>query len=82
MQATYEFPGFVAVYENRATNSQSMWDQGYGIMFHGTQGTLFVNRGRWGILFKMRPRDEETRDQIARLPPEQGARNNDSTLGH
>ena len=82
IQATYEFPGFVAVYENRITNSQSMWDQGYGILFHGTEGTLFVDRSRWEILPEMRPQEDAPRDQIARISPEQGARSNDSTLSH
>ena len=82
LQATYEFPGFVCVYENRATNAQSMWDQGYGILFHGTQGTLFVDRSRWEILPETRRRDEETPDRIARILAEQGARGNDSTLSH
>ena len=82
LQATYEFPGFVCVYENRAANAQSMWDQGYGILFHGTQGTLFVDRGRWEILPETRSRDDETRDRIARILPEQGSRSNDSTLSH
>jgi predicted dehydrogenase len=45
LQVTYDYPGFVAVFENREANSQSMFRQDYGILFHGDRGTLFVDRG-------------------------------------
>ena len=39
LQVTYEYPnGFIATYENREANAQSMFKQGYGILFHGTEG--------------------------------------------
>ncbi|HTS76250.1 MAG TPA: Gfo/Idh/MocA family oxidoreductase [Bryobacteraceae bacterium] len=44
LQVTYEYPEFIAVYENREGNAQSMFDRGYGILFHGERGTLFVDR--------------------------------------
>ncbi len=44
LQVTYEYPGFVAVFENREANSQSMFGQDYGILFYGDEATLFVNR--------------------------------------
>ncbi len=44
LQVTYEYPGFIATYENREGNAQSMFAKGYGILFHGTRGTLFVDR--------------------------------------
>ena len=37
MLATFRYPGFVASYESRAGNT-------YGTAFHGTKGTLIVNR--------------------------------------
>ncbi|MGH9543451.1 MAG: Gfo/Idh/MocA family protein [Terriglobales bacterium] len=37
-------PGCVVVYENRTANGNSMYGKGYGIEFHGTAGTLFVDR--------------------------------------
>jgi predicted dehydrogenase len=49
LQVTYEYPGFIATYENRLGNSQSMFKQGYGILFHGTKATMFVDRGRYEI---------------------------------
>ena len=32
LQVTYEYPGFVAVYENRSANGQSMFNKGGGIL--------------------------------------------------
>lgn len=50
LQVTYEYPGFVATYENRVANAQSMFNQGYGILFHGSKGTLFVDRSRYQVI--------------------------------
>jgi hypothetical protein len=42
---TWQYPqGFLATYENRLANGNMPLDQGYGTMFHGTKGTLYVNR--------------------------------------
>jgi predicted dehydrogenase len=50
IQITYEYPrGLVATYENRTGNSQSMMGQGGGILFHGTEGALFVNRSFYKV---------------------------------
>jgi predicted dehydrogenase len=49
LQVTYEYPGFIATYENRLGNANSMFKQGYGILFHGSKGTLFVDRSRYEI---------------------------------
>ena len=43
--ATFRYPNFVCTYENRMCNGRPLGEEGYGIAFHGTQGTLFVNRG-------------------------------------
>jgi len=45
MQVTYDYPGFVGVFESRDVNAQSMFKHDYGITFHGDQATLFVDRG-------------------------------------
>src|SRR5712691_1961218 len=49
LQVTYEYPGFIATYGNRLGNANSMFQQGYGILFHGTKATMFVDRGRYEI---------------------------------
>jgi predicted dehydrogenase len=60
LQATFEYPGFVCVYENRVCNGNPMNGHGYGIMFHGTEGTLFVDRGGLEVIPEKRrlSRDE------------------------
>ena len=77
--ATYEFPGFTAIYENRTTNSQSMFNQGYGITFHGTEGTLFCDRSRWEILPEKTRTSTGTRDRMA---AGEGKAGNNSTTDH
>lgn len=41
---TYEYPGFICTYENRECNAQQLAGNGYGISFHGTNATLYINR--------------------------------------
>jgi predicted dehydrogenase len=49
LQVTYEYPGFVCVYENRECNGLKMDGQNYGIQFHGTLGTLYINRAGFEV---------------------------------
>ncbi len=44
LMVTYEYPGFVCTYENRECNAQGWDGQGYGMLFHGVDATLFLNR--------------------------------------
>jgi len=82
IQATYEFPGFACVYENRVANAQSMWDQQYGILFHGTEGTLLVDRSRWEILPETKSAGERSRQSVDRLIGERGSAANETTGDH
>jgi len=50
LQVTYEYPGFLAVYENRECNAQSMFDKSGGILFHGTKGTMYLDRSGYKIV--------------------------------
>jgi predicted dehydrogenase len=50
LSAIYEFPKFLGHYENRMFNANSMFKQGYGTLFHGTKGSLFVDRSLYRIL--------------------------------
>jgi predicted dehydrogenase len=50
LQVTYEYPGFLAVYENREANAQSMFDKSGGILFHGTLGTMYLDRSGYKII--------------------------------
>ena len=44
LQVTYEYPGFIATYEDRSNNAQSMFNKDGGILFHGSEATLYVDR--------------------------------------
>ncbi|MEN6609062.1 MAG: Gfo/Idh/MocA family oxidoreductase, partial [Bryobacteraceae bacterium] len=73
LQVTYEYPdGFVAAYEYRAGNGNSMFNQNYGTIFHGTAGTLFVDRSLYGVV----PEEGST------LAATTGKQSNDSNVAH
>jgi len=46
---TFEYPSFICTYENRLANGNSMYGKGYGIEFHGTEGTMFVERSGFQV---------------------------------
>jgi predicted dehydrogenase len=51
LEVAYEYPsGWVATYENRWGNAQSMFNEGGGILFQGSKATLFVDRSGYRIL--------------------------------
>ena len=51
LHVSYEYPGgYVATYENRNSNMQSMFNKGGGILFFGEKATMFVDRGEFYIV--------------------------------
>ena len=51
LQVAYEYPsGFIATYENRNSNSQSMFQKGGGILFCGQKATMFVDRSEFRVV--------------------------------
>jgi predicted dehydrogenase len=50
LQATYRYPGFVCTYENRVANGFPLDGHPYGISFHGTEATMFLDRGGFQIV--------------------------------
>jgi predicted dehydrogenase len=58
--ATFEYPGFVCTYENRHANGNSMFGKGYGIEFHGTEGTMFLDRAGFEVFPEKRKREDGT----------------------
>ncbi len=56
LQVTYEYPGFVATFESRFGNRQMLMgreQQGwfdYGIVFHGSKGTLYLDRAGYRVV--------------------------------
>jgi len=68
LQVTYKYAsGFVATYERRSNNSQSMFGKSGGILFCGTKGTMFLDRGGYKIVPEMLPRPSGAQNQQA--PP-------------
>lgn len=61
LQVTYQYsnPQFVAVYENRWDNGNSMYDKGYGMEFHGTDATLFIDRSGFKVFPEKAPMEVE-----------------------
>ncbi len=55
LQVTFEYPGFVCTYENRLANA---YGKGYGIAFHGTDGTMLLDREGFEILPEKRKRED------------------------
>jgi len=79
LQVTFEYPGFICTYENRWDNGNSMYGKSYGIEFHGTDGTLFVDRGG----FEVRPEKRSSgKKQVARTASMQMDSVNDEHFDH
>jgi predicted dehydrogenase len=56
LEVTYEYPsGWIATYENRNSNAQSMMKKGGGILFYGEYGTMFVDRSEFFVVPEMKP---------------------------
>ncbi len=93
LQVTFEYPGFICTYENRWDNANSMYSKGYGIEFHGTDGTLFVDRGGFHLYPEKRRRVPRQRggpggrpaerpEEVDRAPEASMASVNDEHLDH
>jgi len=73
LQVTYGYPnGMIVTYENREANVQSMFNHGYGILFHGTEGTLFVDRAG----YKLVPEKDSSLEAV------EAQESNDALLDH
>jgi predicted dehydrogenase len=79
LQVTYEYPGFACTYENRWCNGNSMYNHGYGIEFHGTEGTMFLDRGGFQVYPEKRHVEKK---QVERTAAMQMDEVNDSHFDH
>ena len=61
--ATFQYPTFICTYENRVTNAASLGGKSNGMTFHGTEGTLFVDRQGLEIIPETRKSGEMTVDR-------------------
>ena len=50
LQTTYQFDDWVLTYTNQVCNGRGFDGHGYGIQFHGTDATLFVDRGGYELM--------------------------------
>lgn len=50
LAVVYEYPNFIATYENRENNAQSMFEKSGGILFHGERGTMFLDRREYRVI--------------------------------
>lgn len=48
--ASFQYPGFICTYENRVTNAAPINGKTNGMLFHGTDGTLFIDRQGFEIV--------------------------------
>lgn len=65
--ATYQYPGFICTYENRAGNAAPLNGKSSGMLFHGTEGTLFLDRQGFEILPERRQVDGQAVDRTEPL---------------
>jgi predicted dehydrogenase len=49
-RATYEYPGFVLCYTSSMVNATPYSGRSYGIRFHGTKGTIVVDRSSYEVI--------------------------------
>lgn len=67
-EATFEYPGFIARYTHRKANAMPLQGRSYGMLFYGTNGTLFVDRTGYRVTPENRPENfEPDGDRVANL---------------
>jgi predicted dehydrogenase len=76
LQVTYQYPGFVCVYENRECNGARLDGHGYGICFHGSLGTMFLDRAGFEIV------PEKTSKGVNKCEPFAEKSSNNHNLAH
>ncbi|MBW7996661.1 MAG: Gfo/Idh/MocA family oxidoreductase [Candidatus Glassbacteria bacterium] len=70
MTAVWDFGKFLCTYENRKCNRHNMDGRGYGIIFHGSEASLFVDRSGYALEPESERVGSETRP---RMIPAKGA---------
>ncbi|MPY89387.1 MAG: gfo/Idh/MocA family oxidoreductase [Luteitalea sp.] len=67
LEVLFEYPEFVATYSNRFTNGYTPDGHGYGIVFYGTDGTLFVDRQGYDLYPELGETTEDPEPAYVRL---------------
>ncbi len=78
LQVTFRYPKFIGIYENRNGSSISMFHKSGGILFHGTRGTLFVDRSGYQLVPE-KSKDKRRQNDLAAVSVR---RFNSSNLAH
>lgn len=68
--ATFQYPGFICTYENRVANAAPISGKTNGMLFHGSDGTLFVDRQGLEIIPETRKSGETTVERTQSLEVE------------
>ena len=93
LQITWEYANFVATYENRLCNKNSLFKHDYGITFHGTDATMYVSRSGFEVFPEPVPEsvfrqlhpewaDKAMPEEFAKAPGMKMARVDDGMLNH
>jgi len=53
-ETIFEYPGFVVSYTQSSVNSRLFENRRYGMLFHGTQGTVMVDRSSYEVVPEMK----------------------------
>jgi predicted dehydrogenase len=79
LQVTYEYPSFICTYETRLCNGNSMTGHGYGIEFHGTDGSMFLDRDGFQVFPEQRQYEDKP---VGRTPAMQMTQVDDGLEEH
>jgi predicted dehydrogenase len=58
--ASFQYPGFICTYENRSANAGALNGKGNGMLFHGTDATMFLDRQGFEIVPEKRKTGDAT----------------------
>ena len=65
LEVVYQYPGFLLNFSYRECNARGIEGNDYGIEFHGTQGSLFLDRSGFEVFPEY---DREGNEYTARMP--------------
>lgn len=93
LEITWEYPHFVATYENRLCNKNSMFKHDYGILFHGTDASMYLSRSGFEVFPEPLPEsayrklhqemaDKPVPEEFAKAPEMKMARVDDGLFNH
>ncbi len=79
---TFEFDDWVLTYTNQVLNGFGFADRGYGILFHGTDATLFVDRSGYELTPEYEREEDEEIESRPRTPSIKGRSTSGGNVEH